>query len=244
MGIHLNLRIRNWSDLKLLKPTASSAYEFIEPLFKGVADWAMYWNTHWEGFDVGDAPVKAGKPMPSTLLKKLNSYSGKSRLYKAFQALGNVTRTLFLLRYVSEPELRQETTACTNKVGQFNHFVDWVFFAKAGVITDNDPLEQEERLHYLDLVVSPVSFCRIPSISHKRFRLSVIKAFRRRRSYSRVLVLISPAKSSAMATRSSFVHETFAVTGYDGLADVLRNAWRSLSSTPWNDCYAGILGKM
>ena len=146
MGIDLRPRIRNWSDLKLLKPTASSAYEFIEPLFKGVADWALI-KTHWKDLMQVMLSIKAGRLMPSTLLKKLNSYSGKSRLYKAFQALGNVTRTLFLLRYVSEPELRQETTACTNKVEQFNQFVDWVFFAKAGLITDNDPLEQEKRLH-------------------------------------------------------------------------------------------------
>ena len=155
LGIDLRPRIRNWGDLKLLKPTESSAYEFIEPLFKGVADWATI-KTHWKDLMRVMLSVKAGKLMPSTLLKKLNSYSGKSRLYKAFQALGNVTRTLFLLRYVSEPELRQETTACTNKVEQFNQFVDWVFFAKAGVITDNDPLEQEKRLHYLDLVANAI----------------------------------------------------------------------------------------
>ena len=155
MGIDLRPRIRNWSDLRLLKPTASSAYEFIEPLFKGVADWALI-KTHWKDLMRVMLSIKAGRLMPSTLLKKLNSYSGKSRLYKAFQALGNVTRTLFLLRYVSEPELRQETTACTNKVEQFNQFVDWVFFARAGLITDNDPLEQEKRLHYLDLVANAI----------------------------------------------------------------------------------------
>ncbi len=153
--IDLRPRIRNWSDLKLLKPTASSAYEFIEPLFKGVADWALI-KTHWKDLMRVMLSIKAGKLMPSTLLKKLNSYSGKSPLYKAFQALGNVTRTLFLLRYVSEPELRQETTACTNKVEQFNQFVDWVFVAKAGLITDNDPLRQEKRLHYLDLVANAI----------------------------------------------------------------------------------------
>jgi len=155
LGIDLRPRIRNWSDLKLLKPTASSAYEFIEPLFKGVADWALI-KRHWKDLMRVMLSVKAGKLMPSTLLKKLNSYGGKNRLYKAFQALGNVTRTLFLLRYVSEPELRQETTACTNKVEQFHQFVDWVFFAKAGLITDNDPLEQEKRLHYLDLVANAI----------------------------------------------------------------------------------------
>ena len=45
LGIDLRPRIRNWGDLKLLKPTGSSTYEFIEPLFKGVADWDLI-KTH------------------------------------------------------------------------------------------------------------------------------------------------------------------------------------------------------
>ena len=155
LGIDLRPRIRNWGDLKLLKPTGSSTYEFIEPLFKGVADWNLI-KTHWKDLMQVMLSVKAGKLMPSTLLKKLNSYGGKNRLYKAFQALGNVVRTLFLLRYISEPELRQETTACTNKVEQYHQFSDWVFFAKAGLIADNDPLEQEKRMHYLDLVANAI----------------------------------------------------------------------------------------
>ena len=110
--------------------------------------------------------IQAGKLMPSTLLRKLNSYSGKNRLYKAFQALGNVVRTLFLLRFVSEPELRQETTACTNKVEQYHQFNDWVFFAKAGRITDNDPLEQEKRLFYLDLVANAIILHNTVDLSH------------------------------------------------------------------------------
>lgn len=94
--------------------------------------------------------------MPSTLLRKLNSYSRKNRLYKAFQSLGNVIRTLFLLRYLSEPKLRQQITACTNKVEQYHQFLDWVFFAKAGLITDNDPVEQEKRLKFLELVANAI----------------------------------------------------------------------------------------
>ena len=31
-----------------------------------------------------------------------------------------------------------------------------MFFAKAGLITDNDPLEQEKRMHYLDLVANAI----------------------------------------------------------------------------------------
>lgn len=47
--------------------------------------------------------------------------------------------------------MRQEITACTNKD---NHFLDWLFFGKDGIITENDPEEQEKRLKDLDLVVS------------------------------------------------------------------------------------------
>jgi TnpA family transposase len=155
LGIELMPRIRNWHDLKLLRPTATSTYELIDSLFKGVADWTLI-QTHWKDLMRVVLSVKAGKLMPSTLLRKLNSYSGKNRLYKAFHALGNVIRTLFLLRYVSEPDLRQQITACTNKVEEYHQFLDWVFFAKAGLITDNDPIEQEKRLKYLDLVASAI----------------------------------------------------------------------------------------
>ena len=153
LGIELMPRIRNWKDLNLLKPTVDSAYELIEPLFKGVVDWALI-QTHWKDLMQVVLSIKAGKLMPSTLLRKLNSYSRKNRLYKAFQALGNVIRTLFLLRYFSEPELRLQITACANKVEQYHQFLDWVFFAKAGLITDNDPVEQEKRLKFLELVAN------------------------------------------------------------------------------------------
>lgn len=85
--------------------------------------------------------IKAGKVMPSTLLRKLGSYSKKNRLYQAFLELGKVVRTMFLLDYVSNVALRHEITAITNIVEMYNAFLDWVFFGKLGAITENDPIE-------------------------------------------------------------------------------------------------------
>lgn len=45
--------------------------------------------------------------MPSMLLRKLGTYIQKSRLYRAFREFGRVERTLFLLRYVSNPKIRR-----------------------------------------------------------------------------------------------------------------------------------------
>ena len=61
---------------------------------------------------------------------------------------------MFLLEYISNMKMRREINAVTNIVEKYHHFLDWIFFGKEGAITDNDPIEQEKRLKYLDLVAS------------------------------------------------------------------------------------------
>jgi TnpA family transposase len=155
LGIKLMPRIRNWKDLTFVRPSEDATYKHIEPLFKGVANWNLI-KTHWYDMMRVVLSIKAGKVMPSTLLRKLGSYSKKNRLYQAFQELGKIVRTMFLLDYISNVSLRREITAVTNIVEMYNAFLDWVFFGKQGAITENDPIEQEKRLKYLDLVASAV----------------------------------------------------------------------------------------
>nr|WP_262421556.1 transposase [Paraburkholderia sp. UCT31] len=42
--------------------------------------------------------------------------------------LGRVIRTLFLLKYLNEPDLRRTIHAATNKSEQFNDFAQWLMF--------------------------------------------------------------------------------------------------------------------
>jgi len=155
LGIKLMPRIRNWQDCKFFRPSLDSVYEYIDPLFKDVVDWSLI-LTHWQDLMRVVLSIQSGKLLPSTLLRKLGSYSRKNRLYQAFRELGRVVRTVFLLEYISDRGLRREITACTNVVEGYNHFLDWIFFGKEGVITENDPEEQEKRLKYLDLVANAV----------------------------------------------------------------------------------------
>jgi TnpA family transposase len=155
LGIKLMPRIRNWKDLTFLRPSESATYKYIDPLFKGVVNWNLI-KTHWHDMMRVVLSIKAGKVMPSTLLRKLGSYSKKNRLYQAFQELGKVVRTMFLLEYISSPKMRTEITAVTNIAEKYHHFLDWVCFGKDGTITENDPIEQEKRFKYLDLVASAV----------------------------------------------------------------------------------------
>lgn len=148
-------RIRNWKDLKFYRADKGIKYDHIDSLFSDVIDWDLI-ETHWQDLFQVVLSIKAGKVLPSTLLRKLSNYSRKNRLYQAFRELGRVVRTVFLLKYISDMGLREQITASTNKVEAYKGFTKWFFFGGEGVITENDPEEQEKRIRYTDLVANAV----------------------------------------------------------------------------------------
>jgi TnpA family transposase len=155
LGIKLMPRIRNWKDLKFYRADKSYVYKHIDSLFSDTIDWTLI-ETHWNDMLQVILSIKAGKIMPSTLLRKLNNYSHKNKLYQSFRELGRVIRTIFLLQYISDIELRQQITASTNKIEAYNGFSKYFFFGGEGVISENDPDEQEKRIKYNDLVSNAV----------------------------------------------------------------------------------------
>jgi len=62
-----------------------------------------------------------------------------------------VIRTLFLLDYISDVELRRSIHAATNKSEEFNSFVKWLFFGGEGVIAENLRHEQRKVIKYSQL---------------------------------------------------------------------------------------------
>ena len=157
LGIQLMPRIRNWRDYRFFRPDEDSRYEHIDALFREDVNWDLI-ETHWKDLMQVVLSIKSGKIAASTLLRKLGNYSRKNRLYQAFRALGAAVRTLFLLQYISDRELREQITASTNKVEAYNGFSKYFFFGGEGVIADNDPLEQEKAVKYNDLVANAVIF--------------------------------------------------------------------------------------
>lgn len=155
LGIKLMPRIRNWKDLKFYRFDRNYVYKHIDSLFKEEVDWKLI-ETHWKDLLQVVLSIKVGKIVPSTLLRKLNNYSHKNRLYQAFRELGNVIRTIFLLQYISDIDLRQQITASTNKIESYNGFSKFFSFGGNGIISENDPDEQEKRIKYNDLIANAV----------------------------------------------------------------------------------------
>jgi len=152
LGIELMPRIRNWKALTLFRPDEEAVYEHIDGLFGGEAiDWDLV-ETHWKDVMRVVASIRAGKVLPSTLLRKLGNYSRKNRLYKAFREIGRAVRTEFLLRFLASQDLRRRITAATNKAESYNGFSKWLLFGGDGIVPDLDPEDREKRLKFNQLL--------------------------------------------------------------------------------------------
>lgn len=92
-----------------------------------------------------------------TLLRRLGNHSRKNRLYRAFRELGRAVRTITLLRYLSEPGLRDQIAQVTNRNEQFHGFADWLMFG-GKLIGHNDPGYQEKVVKFNELIANCVMY--------------------------------------------------------------------------------------
>jgi TnpA family transposase len=164
LGITLMPRIRNWKHLKLYRPDKQTCFTHIDSLFSDAIDWNLI-ETHLPDMLRVVLSIKAGRITASTLLRKLGTYSRKNRLYQAFQELGRVIRTEFLLKYISSAELRTLIQAATNKSEAFNWFLQWIAFGGDGTISTNDRDEQRKLIKYNHLVANCIIFHNVFSLS-------------------------------------------------------------------------------
>jgi TnpA family transposase len=147
-------RMRTWDDVIFYRPDENTTYRHIDTLFTQTANWQLI-ATHFKDLLQVVLSIQAGKVTPSMLLQKLGVYSRKNKLYLAFRELGRVVRTIFLLEYISSQPMRMEIRGATTKIESFNTFRDWVSFG-GSVITSGDPVEQEKRIKYMNLVANAI----------------------------------------------------------------------------------------
>jgi len=73
------------------------------------------------------ATIKLKETSASQLFKRLTSYSKRHPLYRALKQFGRIIKTLFLLKYIDDVELRQMIEKMLNKLESSNKFNKAVF---------------------------------------------------------------------------------------------------------------------
>ena len=161
-GFDMMPRIRNFRDLIFFRASEPLIYPHIDELFgergRNVIDWQLI-ERHWRDLMQVAICISQGRLSSATLMRRLRSNSRKNyRLYKVFREVGRSVRTVALLRYLADPQLRVRVTAATNKVESYNGFAQWLSFGNNGVLADNDPAEQEKLIKFNTLLADLVIF--------------------------------------------------------------------------------------
>ncbi|MFD5430241.1 Tn3 family transposase [Streptomyces sp. NPDC127084] len=115
-------------------------------------------ENHWPDLMQVALSVKQGTVSSVTLLRRLNNRSKKNQIYQAFREVGRAVRTIVLLRYLSDPGLREQIQRATNKAEAYNGFTKWLHFGNAGWLASRDPELQDKAVKFLDLIASSVIF--------------------------------------------------------------------------------------
>jgi TnpA family transposase len=164
LGIELMPRIKNWRSLKLYR-TGTKGSPHTRSLYSGTIDWALI-EAHWEDYLQVVLAIQSGRVSPSWVLARLNRHSRHNRLYLAFQELGRVVRTVYLLNWIADDALRAGVTDGANKVETFHEFSDFLYFGSRGVLRTNNPDEQEKMAIYNQLVANAVMLQNVVDQTH------------------------------------------------------------------------------
>jgi TnpA family transposase len=124
------------------------------------------WITdQWDRMGHFYASLESGHTTASTALKRLVSFSGKNHFYRANRELGRVFKTEHVLRFMSDPLLRQRNRRGLLKSEQIHALARDVGFGKQGRITARDLQEQKNSSSCLTLIMACIIYWQAKEIN-------------------------------------------------------------------------------
>jgi TnpA family transposase len=134
---------------------AGSTYEALKPMIGGTINIKSI-RTHWDEILRLATSIKQGTVSASLMLRKLGSYPRQNGLAIALRELGRIERTLFILDWLQNVELRRRVNAGLNKGEARNALARAVFFNRLGEIRDRSFEQQRYRASGLNLVTAAI----------------------------------------------------------------------------------------
>lgn len=98
---------------------------------------------NWDNILRFIATIKLKETTAAQIFHRLNSYSQQHPLYQALKELGRIIKTIFLLTYLNDLDLRQTIEAQLNKVELSHLFSKAIFFGNCQEFQFETKLEQE-----------------------------------------------------------------------------------------------------
>lgn len=155
LGYRFAPRIRDLADKKLYLPDKACEYPSLGSMTGGVIQ-KMHILSQWEDILRLTASISQGTATASLLLRKLGSYPRQNGLAVALREIGKIERTLFVLQWLQDTELRRRVQVGLNKGEARNALARAVFFNRLGEMRDRGFENQNHRASGLNLLVAAI----------------------------------------------------------------------------------------
>ena len=156
-GYRFAPRMRDLKDRRLHLPPGMN----VDPL---LAHWTdikhpvdvKHAAAHWDELLRVATSIRSGTVTASAMLKKLSAYPRQNGLAVALRELGRLDRSLYMLRWLLDLDLRRRAQAGLNKGEARNALARAIFFCQLGELRDRTFENQVYRASGLNLVVAAV----------------------------------------------------------------------------------------
>jgi len=163
LGFTFMPRLKNLAARRLFKPAGSPeeglfgsrSYTHLDPLFSGTIDLSLI-AEQWDGLIRVAASLKNRIVSANVIVRRLVSSSPTNRLAKALTHLGQLVKTIYLLRFLNDPTLRQQVRTQLNRGEARQGVAQRIFFADQGMFRSGDYFQIMNRASCLSLLSNAV----------------------------------------------------------------------------------------
>jgi TnpA family transposase len=156
VGLGFSPRIRNLADQRLWHLDDTALPTLAEPLVANRINTGRI-VAHWDDLLRLGASIHEGAVLPSLLLTKLQAFPRQNAVARALQEYGRLIKTLFILRYLQQPQLRKRVGRQLNKGESLHALRETVHFAHHGNVRHRQLADQAAQALCLTLVVNCVA---------------------------------------------------------------------------------------
>lgn len=154
LGFTFMPRLKDIKNQRIYKMSPEASYGCMDPCFYGPVNLNII-REQWDGL-VRLAASLRDRTCPAHLVIQRLANSPTDRLSRALTELGRIVKTIHILRYINEAEMRQWVQLLLNR-GEFRHYLaKRIFFADHGVFRNADYAEIMNKASCLSLLCNAV----------------------------------------------------------------------------------------
>ena len=155
LGFSFMPRLKDLPDQRLYRFDKSIDMGELESVFEAPVDLDLI-NEQWDQLVRVAASLKDKVAPAHVVLHRLVNASPADRVAKALTALGRLVKTVYLMRYIADPNLRRKVHKQLNRGESRHDLAKWLFFANRGVFRTGDYEEIMNKASCLSLLSNAV----------------------------------------------------------------------------------------